>query len=154
MDFETKKALELLDAELDKRYGMALSQIEHSGVDWQARERGVGAASGYGYAIDELRAILRDHSPTGYDVYCSQDAPTFASWERVAWVKNAAPFYDIIPLYDSQNFPSSALWDIYEEDGDVFCVREYAGDYDSDYGIVRRYRILPAGSPAPEDGAL
>ena len=129
---------------------MALTQIERSGADWQARERGVGASSGYGYAIDELRAILRDHPPTGYDVYCSQDAPTFATWERVAWFENQGKARDGVVETGGLDFYEVELtgpmaWTVREDtyDDGVQCHRGRK---------IAKHRILPAGSPAPTEG--
>lgn len=107
--------------------------------------------------VDDTDALHHDlfAPPTGYDVWGSEDAPTFEHWERVAWfattpdehamegvdahISDGDPEWDGTDVDGSGSFWNTSAWA--EED-----------DYTVDFTVIRRYRILPAGSPSPESG--
>ncbi len=104
---------------------------------------------GFLTALRTVKGLLDAHPPTGYDVYCAQDAPTFAHWERVAWFAVSAGAVRYVD--EEVGYSEVGEWDDETRALMVWGERPSSGKGRT---IVRRYRILPAGSPAPEDGAL
>ena len=104
-----------------------------------------GSESVYDIVVMRLRQLLDAHPPTGYDVYCSQDAPTFAHWERVAASVKDENFVAEL-VHGSEDWASAVRWQHELTEAELFS-EQYPRIHR--HPVLRRYRILPAGSPPP-----
>lgn len=97
--------------------------------------------NGYVLAYNDALGMLADlPAPAGFDVWVSEDAPAFKAWRRCAWL-DTEPDKEVLWRMDKTRY--------HAEYHRFFEVRE-DGTYEIE-GVFgqRRYRVLPAGSPAP-----
>lgn len=133
---KVETAIVRLQSTHDKAYDMEVAGSE-GGAYFD------GKADGLAIALKLLKAAIADAPSTGYDVWVSEDAPEFKEWERVAWFLASAGATRYIDE-ECGGF-EIGRW----RDDDTMEV--WAGKYmlDPQKKVVRLYRRLPVGSPAP-----